>query len=64
MQYVSRCGVWANGWKLESDDYPSLSHSLNAAGYESWLGGKMHFGPDRLRLRVKALSYIPMERHR
>ncbi len=48
VQYVSRCGVWANGWKLESDDYPSLSHSLNAAGYESWLGGKMHFGPDRL----------------
>jgi choline-sulfatase len=42
-QYVSRCGVWTNDCRLPSDDYPSLPHALNAAGYESWLGGKMHF---------------------
>lgn len=43
VQYVSRCGVWNNDCQLPSDDYPSLPHALNAAGYESWLGGKMHF---------------------
>jgi len=46
VQYVSRCGVWTNDWSLASDDYPSLPHALNAAGYESWLGGKMHFATD------------------
>jgi choline-sulfatase len=28
---------------LPRDDYPSLPHILNAAGYESFLGGKMHY---------------------
>ena len=42
-QYVSRCGVWTNDCQLPSDDYPSVPHALNAAGYECWLGGKMHF---------------------
>ncbi|MCZ6634230.1 MAG: sulfatase-like hydrolase/transferase [bacterium] len=42
-QYVSRCGVWNNDCRLPSDDYPSVPHALNAAGYECWLGGKMHF---------------------
>ena len=42
-QYVSRCGVWTNDCQLPTDEYPSLPHALNAAGYECWLGGKMHF---------------------
>jgi choline-sulfatase len=46
VQYVSRCGAWTNDCQLPSDDYPSLPHALNAAGYESWLGGKMHFAGD------------------
>jgi choline-sulfatase len=42
-KYVSRIGAWANSCMLPSDDYPSLLHILNAEGYESFLGGKMHY---------------------
>lgn len=45
-QYVSRCGAWTNDCQLPSDDYHSICYALNAAGYESWLGGKMHFSSD------------------
>ncbi|MFC1581989.1 sulfatase-like hydrolase/transferase [Planctomycetota bacterium] len=46
-QYISRCGAWNNACWLPSDDYSSLPHLLNAAGYDSLLGGKMHFDPER-----------------
>ena len=46
-KYVSRCGAWSNNCWLPSNDYPSLPHILNAAGYESLLGGKMHFDKTR-----------------
>jgi len=42
-KYISRVGAWSNSCRLPSDDYPSLPHILNAAGYESFLGGKMHY---------------------
>lgn len=42
-KYVSNCHAWNNSCRLPSDDYPSLPHILNAAGYESFLGGKMHY---------------------
>jgi len=42
-KYVSRIGAWANSCMLPRDDYPSLTHILNAVGYESFLGGKMHY---------------------
>lgn len=46
-KYISRVGAWSNSCWLPSDDYPSLPRILNAAGYESFLGGKMHY--DRTR---------------
>ena len=46
-KYVSRCGAWSNDCWLPSDEYPSLPRILNAAGYESWLGGKMHYDATR-----------------
>jgi choline-sulfatase len=46
-QYISRCGAWQNTCWLPSDDYPSLPHVLNAAGYESYLIGKQHYDPER-----------------
>jgi choline-sulfatase len=46
-KYVSRVGAWNNSCWLPSDDYPSLPRILNAAGYESFLCGKMHY--DRTR---------------
>lgn len=42
-KYASRVHAWSNSAMLPSDDYPSLPHILNAAGYESFLGGKMHY---------------------
>ena len=42
-KYVSRVGAWNNQCRLPTDAYPSLAHSLNAAGYESFLCGKMHY---------------------
>ena len=42
-KYVSRIGGWHNGCRLASDDYPSLPRILAAAGYRSYLAGKMHF---------------------
>jgi len=46
-KYISRIGVWSNSCWLPSADYPSLPRILNAAGYESFLGGKMHYDATR-----------------
>ena len=46
-KYISRCGAWSNDCWLPSDDYPSLPRVLNAAGYESYLCGKMHYDATR-----------------
>ena len=41
-KYVSRVGAWNNNCRLPADS-PSLPRLLNAAGYESYLCGKMHY---------------------
>ena len=42
-KYISRVGGWSNDCWLPGPDYPSLPRILNAAGYESFLCGKMHY---------------------
>ncbi|HEX2999666.1 MAG TPA: sulfatase-like hydrolase/transferase [Armatimonadota bacterium] len=42
-KYISRVGGWNNDCWLPRPDYPSLPAALNAAGYESFLCGKMHY---------------------
>ena len=42
-KYISRVGAWGNQFWLPSADYPSLPRILNAAGYESFLCGRMHY---------------------
>ncbi len=42
-KYISHIGVWSNSSLLPADDTPSLPRILNAAGYESFLFGKMHY---------------------
>jgi choline-sulfatase len=44
---ASRVGAWNNDCWLPSADYPSVARIMNAAGYESFLCGKMHY--DRTR---------------
>ncbi len=46
-QYVSRTGVWNNTCELPRADIPAVPSLLNAAGYESFLCGKMHLAADR-----------------
>ena len=46
-KYVSRVSAWSNACWLPSADYPSLPRLLNAAGYESFLCGKMHYDATR-----------------
>lgn len=46
-KYASRAGAWNNDCWLPSADYPSLPGILNAAGYESYLCGKMHYDATR-----------------
>lgn len=46
-QYISRFGGWSNSSWLPSDDYPTLPHVLNAAGYASYLCGKQHYDTTR-----------------
>lgn len=46
-KYVSRIRVWNNACELPSDDMPSIARIMNAAGYESYLCGKMHYDRDR-----------------
>jgi len=46
-QYVSRTGVWSNNCELPRPDIPAIPNLLNAAGYESFLCGKMHLAADR-----------------
>ncbi len=46
-KYISRTGAWSNDCRLPSDDYPSIARIMNAAGYESYLCGKMHFDATR-----------------
>lgn len=41
-KYLSRVGAWNNNCKLPAD-IPSLPRVMNAAGYESYLCGKMHY---------------------
>lgn len=41
-KYVSRVGAWNNNCRLPADA-PALPRLLNAAGYESFLCGKMHY---------------------
>lgn len=41
-KYISRVGAWNNKCRLPADS-PSLPRVLNAAGYESFLCGKMHY---------------------
>jgi choline-sulfatase len=42
-KYVSRIGAWNNDCRLPASDYPSLPRIMNAAGYQSFLCGKMHY---------------------
>jgi choline-sulfatase len=46
-KYIHRVSAWNNDCSLPSDDFPSLPHILNAAGYESFLCGKQHYAADR-----------------
>ena len=46
-QYISRNGVWGNSCELPRADIPAVPSLLNAAGYESFLCGKMHLAADR-----------------
>lgn len=46
-KYPSRVDVWSLTSALPSDSTPSIAHSMNAAGYDSLLCGKMHYAPDR-----------------
>jgi choline-sulfatase len=41
-KYISRVGAWNNNCRLPADS-PSLPRLLNAAGYDSFLCGKMHY---------------------
>ena len=46
-RHCSDIDVWTNGCTLASD-VPTFAHGLGIAGYESVLGGRMHFvGPDQ-----------------
>lgn len=42
-KYISRISAWNNHCKLPSDEFPSIARAMNAAGYESFLCGKMHY---------------------
>ena len=46
-KYASRVDVWGLTSELPSEDIPSLPRMMNAAGYESYLCGKMHYEEDR-----------------
>lgn len=46
-KYTSRVSAWNNRSELASDDMPSLARQMTAAGYDSYLCGKMHY--DRTR---------------
>ncbi len=43
-QHVGTHGVWMNGVTLP-EDYPTVAHHLQAAGYDTALIGKAHFEP-------------------
>ncbi|MDA0745258.1 MAG: sulfatase-like hydrolase/transferase [bacterium] len=63
-RHCSDIEVWSNADPLASD-IPTFAHALGVAGYESVLGGRMHFvGPDQrhgfeCRIIGDALSPIP-----
>jgi choline-sulfatase len=46
-KYPSRVNIWGLTDELASDSIPSIAHSVNAAGYDSMLCGKMHYAPHR-----------------
>jgi choline-sulfatase len=42
-KYIHRVSAWNNDCRLPNDNYSSLPHVLNAAGYQSFLCGKQHY---------------------
>jgi len=42
-QYISRISAWNNSCWLPDNDMASLPNVMNAAGYQSYLCGKMHY---------------------
>jgi arylsulfatase A-like enzyme len=42
-KYASRVNAWNNSCRLPTNDFPSIPHVMNKAGYESFLCGKMHY---------------------
>ncbi len=46
-KYASRVDVWGLTNELPSDDMPSIARSVTAAGYDSYLCGKMHYKETR-----------------
>lgn len=46
-KYVSRVSTWTNECELPSANIPSIARAMNAAGYESFLCGKMHYDYSR-----------------
>ncbi len=46
-KYASRVSAWNNNSWLPSAEIPSLPRILDAAGYEAFLGGKMHYDKTR-----------------
>lgn len=46
-KYASRVSAWNNDCSLPSDECPSIARTMNAAGYESYLCGKMHYAAGR-----------------
>lgn len=46
-KYISRVGAWNNDCELPSADYPSIAGAMTAAGYQSYLCGKMHYDRSR-----------------
>ncbi len=46
-KYISRVGVWNNDCWLPSNDTPSIARVMTAAGYDSYLSGKMHYDHTR-----------------
>jgi len=46
-KYISRVSAWNNNCWLPSADIPSIARCMTAAGYESFLCGKMHYDYSR-----------------
>lgn len=57
-KYISRCDAWCNDSVLPSEGYPSLPRMMTGAGYDSILGGKMHYHRHR-RYGFRDIINIP-----